>query len=173
MQLQSMGKYDLHGDRLARIRSATNKDISSIVRLVNNENKRSNAVLRISAGDVQRWIENGLSLVAVQEGRIVAHEALDIWPLSGWAELRSAVVLERFRGKGLGYAITVRLIEVYLKRKPDALFIALKNRNERGIGILKSLGFADIDIRSVPGELFTIRSPDVRKAFIMRKDFGT
>ncbi len=144
---------------------AQKKDVHKIVRLINCENKRSGAVMKVTPGGVMKWIESRHSVIGMCNGRIVAHEAMNVWPRSGWVELRSLVVSEGFRGQGIGYSLTKMLIDSYRKKKRKGVFVALKNRTEKGNGILVDLGFREIDIYSVPMELFTIRSYSERKAF--------
>lgn len=146
------------------------RHVPEIVRLINEESESSGALMRVTHGIVKKWIEDGLSVIALNDGKIIAHEALNVWPRSGWTELRSLVVKEGFRGQGIGYRLTRMLIDSYQKRKRRGIFVALKNRTEKGNGILRDLGFKEIDIYTVPMELFTIRSHSERKAF--RLDFG-
>ena len=121
--------------------------------------------MRVTQTTIKKWVSEKLSVIAVSGGEIVAHEALNVWTRSGWAELRSLVVKEGFRDQGIGYRLTKMLIETYRKKNKKAVFVALKNKTEKGNGILLDLGFKEIDIYSVPMELFTIRSYSERKAF--------
>ena len=140
-------------------------NLEDIVNIISEEHWRSNAVMEVGEGTVRKWIKNKNSVVAVAGGKVVGHEALDVWPKSRWAELRSAVVLEQFRGMGIAYKMTKMLIDDFVKRNPDAIFVAIKNKTERGNGILLDMGFEEIGLNEVPGELFTIRSHSERKAF--------
>ncbi len=146
--------------RLSRI-----GDLEEITSMINGEHQKSNAVMEVDDSIVKKWIKNKNSVVAVAEGKVVGHEALDIWPESGWVELRSAVVLEKFRGNGIGYKMTRMLVSRFSEKNPDTIFVAVKNRTERGNSILLSMGFEEIKLEDVPRELFKIRSHSERKAF--------
>ncbi len=146
--------------RLSRI-----KDLEDIRDLINKEHEKSNAVMEVSKENVEKWIRNRNSVVAVAEGRIVGHEALDIWPESKWLELRSAVVLEEFRCRGIAYKMTKMLVDRFVKKNPKTIFVAIKNKTEKGNGILVEMGFHEIGLGEVPQELFTIRSHSERRAF--------
>ncbi len=148
-----------------KIRLGRSSDIEEIVKLINREHEISGAVMKVSSDTVKRWIRSKKSVVAVSDKKIVGHEALDLWPESGWAELRSAVVLEDFRGRGIAYKMTRRLLDDFLSKNHKAIFIAIKNRTERGNKLLLEMGFEEIGLNEVPPELFTIRSNSERRAF--------
>lgn len=149
------------------IKFANLGNLKDIVKLINEENERSGAVMKVTPIIVRKWIRNRHCAIAISEGRVIGHEALNVWPRSGWAELRSAVVEGGFRGQGIGYRLTKMLIDAYKKENANAVLVSLKNKTEKGNGILKGLGFREIDIHTVPMELFTIRSYSERKAFRM------
>jgi len=144
--------------------------IEDIIKLINKEHWRSNAVMQVTKRGVSRWVKDKRSVVAVTNGIVVGHQALNLWPKSKWAEFRSAVVDERFRGQGIGYKMTKKLIGDFMKGNRQATFVSIKNKTERGNGILLDLGFREISLEDVPKELFTIRSHSERRAF--RLDVG-
>jgi N-acetylglutamate synthase-like GNAT family acetyltransferase len=151
-----------------KIRLGRNSEIGEIVRLIDREHELSGAVMKVSSDIVRKWIKLRRSVVAVSDGKIVGHEALDVWPESGWAELRSAVVLEDFRGRGIAYKMTRRLLDDFLSKNHEAIFVAIKNRTERGNKLLLEMGFKEIGLDEVPPELFTIRSNSERRAFRLK-----
>lgn len=151
-----------------KIRLGRNSEIGEIVRLIDREHELSGAVMKVSSDIVRKWIKLKRSVVAVSDGKIVGHEALDVWPESGWAELRSAVVLEDFRGRGIAYKMTRRLLDDFLSKNHEAIFVAIKNRTERGNKLLLEMGFKEIGLDEVPPELFTIRSNSERRAFRLK-----
>ncbi len=151
-----------------KIRLGRNSEIGEIVRLIDREHELSGAVMKVSSDIVRKWIKLKRSVVAVYDGKIVGHEALDVWPESGWAELRSAVVLEDFRGQGIAYKMTRRLLDDFLSKNHEAIFVAIKNRTERGNKLLLEMGFKEIGLDEVPPELFTIRSNSERRAFRLK-----
>lgn len=153
------------------IEIAKPKHIEAIIDLVNAENRRSEALMKVNEDTVKGWVESRNSVVAVSNGKVVGHEALNIWPKCGWAELRSAVVLKEFRGQGIAYKMTKLLMDNFLKKNPNATFVGIKNKTERGNGILLDLGFKEVSLIDIPEELFTIRSYSERRAFVAR--FGS
>lgn len=150
------------------IRFARPGEVKEIVKLINEENARSEAVMKVTEEGIRKWVNNKHSLVAISEGRIIGHQALNFWPECGWMELRSAVVDKTHRGKGIGYKMTKILIDTAIRQKPEMTVIGIKNKTERGNGILLSLGFEEIKLEEVPAELFTIRSKSERKAFVAK-----
>lgn len=149
------------------VRLSGMKDLEEIVTLINREHMQSKAVMKVRNENVKKWIDDRNSVVAVSEGKIVGHEALNIWPESKWAELRSAVVLKEFRGRGIAYKMTKMLVDRFAKKNPRTVFIAIKNKTEKGNGILVEMGFREIGLDEVPHELFAIRSHSERRAFML------
>ena len=149
------------------IKKAGRSHSGKIVELVNAESKASGAVLEITEAEVLDWISNGNSIIGYKE-RIIAHEAIHLWKSSGWGELRSAVVDEQFRGRGIGSEITRLLVEKYFSENPNGTIVAIKRNTEKGVTLLLKLGFEETPLSKLPNELFTKRIPEGRKAYVLR-----
>lgn len=126
-------------------------EAKSITNLINDECKRSGAVLHVSENDVKSWIDNGLCFVAKNEkGQIIGHQAASKWPESGWVELRAAVVLQEYRGNGLNTKLKDAIIDAINTTYPEATIVSLKNGESRGHNELAQRGFEKIDSSAIP-----------------------
>ena len=155
------------------IRFAKPSQAGKIAKLINRESKKSGAVMEVTEDEVKRWIKNRNSVVAMHGGVVIGHEALNVWPECGWVELRSAVVKAEFRGKGIGYMLAKKLISRHMKKNRTITFISIKRDAGKGAGILSALGFEEVSMDEIPGELFSVgRSRDMRKAFRLDTDLS-
>ncbi|MHB1830792.1 MAG: GNAT family N-acetyltransferase [Candidatus Micrarchaeaceae archaeon] len=135
--------------------AAEEQDVPAIVKMINTEAK-SGTVLHVDEQEVMGWVKSGLSFVAKAEadGSIVGHYAAYVWPQSGWAELRSAVVTEGFRGNGIHAKLHEKLMNVL---QDEYTIAVLKTPESRGHTILDSDSrFTPADPSIVPPELFSI-----------------
>ncbi len=143
-----------------KIKKSTSDDAAAIVSLVNQESERSGAVLRISKDEAIKWIANGTSLVAKDVyGCIVGHISANVWPASGYIELRSFVVNPSFRKKGIGIRLVINMLKSIKKRYGDRQIISFTNKFGSGKRILTANGFKPFDYEKVPKELFSIGMP--------------
>ena len=131
-------------------------DVRAIVAMINAEAASTGALLPVAKEELRAWIKNGLSFVAKVDGEIVGHEAAYIWPESGWAELRSAIVKPAFRGKGISSATTNAIMKKLTKKRGRITIVAFTNAAGTGRGILAKQGFSEISYHDMPKELFTI-----------------
>lgn len=138
------------------IGNAAYPDLPEILSLINREAASTGALLQVSKEELHKWIKSGLSVVARANGEVVAHEAAYIWPQSGWAELRAAIVKPEFRGRGIGSIISKRLIKRLKRHKKAITIVAFGNVNSKNKAWLKCLGFYKIKYEDTPRELFTI-----------------
>ncbi|MDE1873975.1 MAG: GNAT family N-acetyltransferase [Candidatus Micrarchaeota archaeon] len=153
----------------AVVARSTGYDIPKILELVDAEAKGSGAVLEINANELTKWIGKGNSFVASVNDQIIGHSAIDIWPESGWAELRASVVKSEFRGHGVYTKLTKVRIQKLLVENPDVTIVVLKNKESSGSGILDSLGFKTIPKPEAPKELFSIGGDQEWKIFVAAK----
>lgn len=149
------GKYKnsakFHIERSKRI------DIPKIVRLVNDESRRSGAVLLINSSQVNGWIRNGFSLIAkAKSGEVAGHLSAYVWPGSGWIEIRSSVVKPGFRGRGISTALTRKMLRIIRNKYGKRTLVAFTNKAGIGQGILIAAGFSEADYDTLPKELFSI-----------------
>lgn len=172
MQMQ---RLEIYGPRNVRafevsMRTARAQDMGGILRLVNAEHERSGAVLRITEEELKRWIDRRLSVVALAGDKIVGHQALDIWPGSRWAELRSEVVLPEHRGLNISRALKGIVIGRCVMEHPYVpAVVSLKNGMSNGTTMLFALGFKPMESREVPNELFSIGTGQEWKAYVMSR----
>ena len=130
---------------------ASKSDAKEITHLINDEWKRSGAVLHVSEDDVKSWIDHGLCFVAKNEsGAIVGHQAASKWPESGWVELRAAVVLSEYRGNGLNTKLKDAIITAINTTYPEATIVSLKNGESRGHNELTQRGFEKVESSQIP-----------------------
>ncbi len=130
---------------------ASHADVKKITSLINDEWKRSGAVLHVSEDDIKSWIDHGLCFVAKNEsGDIVAHQAASKWQESGWVELRAAVVLPQYRGNGLNTKLKDAIIAAINTTYPEATIVSLKNGESRGHNELTQRGFEKIESSQIP-----------------------
>lgn len=136
------------------ITQADMNNVDDIVELINEESRRSGAVGRVSHDTVADWIKNGVSAIAVHKGRIIGHRASHFISEIEWAEQRAAVIKPEFRRKGIGYRLAVRSIDACIEKYPGVTtFLSIVLENGSGLGILRELGFVEIDPSCLP-EIF-------------------
>ena len=145
------------------LRGTSTDDIPHVQELLR---KVPDATLGVSEGELKSWSEAGLSKVAVMDGNIVGHQAVTIWPLSKWAEFRSAVVDKDQKGpdgapltagKNINHDIKKHMIDGLIANHPEVpVIVVVKNSSSNGTSILYSLGFKDTPEEQVPSELLTI-----------------
>ncbi|MDE1768365.1 MAG: GNAT family N-acetyltransferase, partial [Candidatus Micrarchaeota archaeon] len=139
------------------IERSKKEDAPGIIKLVNDESKRSGAVLRISEHDVSKWRKSGFSIVAkAQGGQIIGHLSAYIWPESKWIEFRSSVVKPQYRGNGINSSLTKKMMELVSKKYKNSTLVAFTNKAGAGQGTLLSVGFTEADYNTLPEELFSI-----------------
>jgi N-acetylglutamate synthase-like GNAT family acetyltransferase len=135
----------------------TERHLQDVVRLINKEAARSGAVLKVGDGEVSQWSKDGLSMVVLNGGKVIGHQAMYIWPESKWAEFRAAVVEPEFRGHNINFHVKQAFLDMCIEKHPQIeAFVGLKNGESRGWGIFEALGFKRIPTEQVPGELFEI-----------------
>lgn len=153
------------------IMPACPKDAKDIARMINAEHDLTNSVLKVTEKEVEAWIKNGLSYVAKDEnGQIVGHQAVHIWPGCGWAEFRSSVVASNYRGKGISKQLKQNLINILVQSGVHT-FVLVKNEESKGYHTLNDLGFVKIETSQVPSELFSIgegkdHNPDTWQVYV-------
>lgn len=143
-------------DRAFETRRATVEDIPTILRLVGNEAKKTGMVLELSWEELLKWVERGHSLVATVNGKIVGHLAVNVWSTSKWTEIRSTVVDDEYRGKGIYTSLLAEMVKIIFEDGLASNVVILKDRATRGSGVLESIGFDEKQMASVPEELFSI-----------------
>jgi N-acetylglutamate synthase-like GNAT family acetyltransferase len=151
----------------ALIEVARKPDIPRIMNLVNIEHLKSDALLEIDIKETSRWIEDGLSIVARLDEDIIAHQSAQVWPQSGWIEIRAAVVKEEFRNKGIFGKMVRFQVETILDSDPSATICTVKNKKSRGNRVLESIGFREVPPESVPQEIFTIGEGQEWRVFVL------
>ena len=133
---------------------ALTADAKLITNLINDEWKRSGAVLHVSEEEIKTWINHGLCFVAKNEnGEIVGHQAAAKWPESGWVELRAAVVLPEYRGNGLNTKLKDAIITAINTAYPEATIVSLKNGESHGHNELTQRGFEKIESSQIPAAI--------------------
>lgn len=141
--------------RLFSIQTATKEHIPDIVELINNQHAANKSVLLVSTEEVAEWVNKGHSRIAVSsEGKVIGHQSLDIWPESGWGELRACVVTPDFQGRGINSHFTRTFIDGSIPGVET--FVVLKNCSSKGTGTFTGSGFTEIPEAEAPKELFTI-----------------
>jgi N-acetylglutamate synthase-like GNAT family acetyltransferase len=137
--------------------ASTEKDAAKITGIINEESKRSGAVLHVFEDEVKGWIKEGLSFVAkTDSGEIVGHHAASVWSGSGWVELRAAVVIPEYRGNGINKHLKEAIMDAITEKYPNATIVSVKNKSSNGRQVLGELGFKQIDPSEAPNELFGI-----------------
>jgi N-acetylglutamate synthase-like GNAT family acetyltransferase len=143
-----------------RFRKTRFTDIPQVQALLRSS---PDAVLPVSERELSAWIVKGFSMVGVfthsRDGaeKVVAHQAVDVWPESGWAEFRSALVHEAYRGLNINFNMKNMMLEMLRSEHPEIPTVAvLKNGVSNGVGILTELGFAKAEQGQVPAEFFSI-----------------
>ncbi len=124
-------------------------DLDSVVSLINRESKKSGALLKVDKQQVGRWMVHRNSFIAVDNGtaQVVAHMAVVQWP--GCFEVRSIVVREDHRGKGIYGIMSDAIIEAIFAVNPETLVVEIKNGNSNGRGLLEQQGFKVTGISGV------------------------
>ena len=168
-----MGVKLKHPESALRFKIPGQNDINRIVEFINEEYKRSGAVLPVSRDDVAGWVDRNNSIIAVNgDGVVKAHQAVSLWPISGVFEFRSAVVAPRNRNQGINYWMKRLIIEELVHRSEDSIIqiISLKNKKSGGSGTLKALGFKVIPEHEIPKEMLSIGGEQDWKAYKLIKE---
>ncbi len=138
-------------------RKTAKEHVDAVVRLINEQHTKTGSVLLVHEHEVEEWARKGHSMIAINNGEVVGHQAVYVWPESQWVEFRSAVVKEEFRGQNINYKLKSAFILEFLENKPEiGTFVAVKNSSSNGMKILELLGFSQIKASEAPRELFTI-----------------
>ncbi len=134
--------------RFVKIRSARNSDLQTILKLVNDEAEKTSGitVLRVSPEEVGAWINSGLAYVAEFDGEIIGHVSINSWKKLRYGELRSFVVIDKYRMLGIGSLLLSQIIQdvIDYHAEIDVLIAFSMNELSRPYGIFDSLGFDKI-----------------------------
>ncbi|MCL4365330.1 MAG: GNAT family N-acetyltransferase [Candidatus Marsarchaeota archaeon] len=153
--------------RSARIVAATRDDVHKIVAMINDEAGRSGAVLKVTADEVEEWINGRRSFIAkTTYGKIVGHSAAKIWPESGWAEHRAVVVLQEYRCNGINARLTQAIVQSLEEVHPGITILSLKNG--AGIGTVVSFGFKKIPVSEIPDEILRAKGKAEYEAYVFK-----
>lgn len=136
-----------------KIESTKKEHIPAVLELVESEPA---ALLPVPREELLAWIEKGHSVVLKAGEQIIGHQAVGIWPKSGWVELRAAVVKSEFRGNGLNTWMKQVLIEIMQKESNEVTFVGFTEKESMSRGIFKNLGFSEIPLSETPAEFFLI-----------------
>ncbi len=115
------------------------------------------ALLTVTALEIQDWIKAGHSLVAKNSaGKVIGHQGLAFWPESGVTELRSAYVDPNYRRQGTNKSMKIKMMEISQQQYPGVPIIGFTESASKSRGILVDLGFKELPLDQVPDELFSI-----------------
>ena len=129
----------------ARLRPAAMSDAQAIFNLI-DEASRTSTVLPRSLASICANLRD--FVVAVREGEVVGCGALTITALD-LAEIRSLVIAESFRGKGLGAALVRSLVEEARKLGLRRVFLLTDS-----VEFFKRCGFAETDKATLPHKVW-------------------
>lgn len=145
-----------------KIRPTTEMDIPSISsfmeRVLHVDPKAALAIEPVSIETLQGWIERGHSIVATlpDSEQIIGHQAVDLWPQSGWYEVRTALVDPAFRGHGINTDMKKFIIKGISDGNSDVTISAFTHPESKSKGILAKLDFDELPMDEVPEEFFSI-----------------
>lgn len=145
-----------------QIRSSEQGDVDPISELISLVPE---ALVPVEKKQIQRWIDEGRSLVAVniQTGQIVAHQGLGHWELDEGrqaTELRSAYTHPDWRRKGINTSLKLEMIDIAKKMYPDVPIVGFTEKPSKSRGILNELGFEIVELEDVPVQFFSICPKD-------------
>jgi N-acetylglutamate synthase-like GNAT family acetyltransferase len=151
-----------------RIRLATQRDVDKILFMINAEASVSGAVDRVTEDMLKGWVALGNSYVAEgQGGTIVGHRAV-LLINNGWAELRSAVVDNAYRGNGVGYKLAEALLDGFIRNNPEIKYIvSVKNEASNGRGILLAIGFEKIPRNNALDSMLSIPNEERWELYVL------
>lgn len=148
-----------------KIRPTTEMDIPSITyfmdRVLHVDPKAALAIDPVSIDTLQAWIRNGHSIIATlpESEQIIGHQAIDLWPESGWYEVRTALVDPAYRGHGINTDMKKYIIKAVSDVDPDATISGFTHPESASRGILAKLDFEELPAEQVPDEFFSICDP--------------
>lgn len=151
-------------------RFAEQKDLERIVNMINTEVVRSGALAPVSKDRVLPWILNRTSMVAVEalEGTIIGHMAVDRW--EGCWEIRSVVVDDGFKGRGVYAKLTNAVISALFDMDPSTPIFEIKNDKSNGFHLIEELGFRKVDISEALNLGVKLKKPADWSAFKLTCD---
>lgn len=153
----------------AHVVAATLDDVPRIVAMINDEAVRSGAVLKVTADEVEEWVNGRRSFIAKNiYGGIVGHSAAKIWPESGWAEHRAVVVLPEYRGNGINAKLTQAIVQSLEEIRPGITILSLKNGASSGSGTVVAFGFKKIPVSEIPEEILSAKEKKEYDAYIFK-----
>ncbi|MEY7851990.1 N-acetyltransferase family protein [Natrarchaeobius sp. A-rgal3] len=92
---------------------------------------------------LERLVERGTALVAVNDGRVVGHAA---YAPSSSAEAHMVVFVDpAFHGRGIGTELCRHVVATAADAGHDALLLDVGGENERALSLYRRLGFETID----------------------------
>ncbi len=147
-----------------KIRPTTEMDIPSITsfmdRVLHADPKAALAIDPVSIDTLQAWIANGHSIIAtLPDDGIIGHQAVDLWPESGWYEVRTALVDPIYRGHGINTDMKKFIIKAVYDGDSDATISGFTHPESASRGILTKLNFDELPMDEVPDEFFSLCDP--------------
>jgi hypothetical protein len=126
------------------------------------------ALVPVNINDVVKAIELGLDLIALDDNsqQIIGHQAMGLWPALKLVELRSAKVLESYRGQGINTVMKKLAIGIGLETYPDCQPMAFTEAASKSRGILAKLGFAEKPMSQVREQWFELSSLCPNKCYL-------
>jgi len=136
------------------IREATSEDVQDILNLIALS---PDALLSVTIAELQSWIDQGMSLVAISdEGEIIGHQAASQWPESHWVEMRAAVVKPEFRGQGINTLMKRKMTEIIASLIGNSTLVGFTEAASKSRGILQKQGYGEIALPDTPDEFFSV-----------------
>jgi len=130
------------------------EDIPDVLDLIKSS---PDALLSVDEREMETWIEQGNSFVAkTVDGQTIGHQAAVVWPQSGWVEVRAAVVIPEFRGKGINTEMKKKIVQEIKTNNPEITIVGFTEAASKSRGILQKMGFTEISLLETPEEFFSV-----------------
>lgn len=134
-------------DQKYAVRLSVLRDMPRILEMISNESKSTLNVWLVPKEELKSWILEENSVVAIEDGKIIAHMGAEELLDDDVMELRSAVVEHAFRKGNVNENNRERLLDNIFARNPNAVVCSVRNgaHGERGINAyfksMSAMGF--------------------------------
>lgn len=143
-----------------QIQPSTKEDYAAVNKLLA---KASDAVLPVGQEEFFGWVIAGDSLVAkTTDGTIIGHQAIAVWEVSQWSEVRSAFVEEGFRGQGINSQMKGMLINKRQEEMPESPICLLAELKSTSPSLAVKGGFVKVPLGDIPEEFFSACPTDMK-----------
>ncbi len=120
------------------IRIASSQDAKTLYGI--EEEVFASSIHKLNLNSIKYHIKNNCTLLFESEGAIVGY-GIVLFPKKRDARIYSLAVAERYRGKGIGNALTLAMVESAKNKHYKNVVLEVESNNTAAIRVYEKLGF--------------------------------